>query len=80
MTVDGLLMLYSGPFLVGLAMITHVSRRMRGGVFCGCWLVAIGGLIMSIATGPLFHTMSLWALASYARSRSLSARVNPAGA
>ena len=36
--------------------------RLRG-VFYGWWLVGISGFVMVIATVPLFHAMSLWAVA-----------------
>jgi len=38
------------------------SPRLNN-VFYGWWLVAISGFTMSIATVPLFHAMSLWAVA-----------------
>ena len=63
MTLSGLLIVAVGLFLVALAIIPQVSRRVGGGVFYGWWLVAISGFIMSIATVPLFHAMSLWAVA-----------------
>ena len=63
MTLSGLLIVAVGLFLMALAIIPEISRRMRGGVFYGWWLVAISGFIMVIATVPLFHAMSLWAVA-----------------
>ena len=63
MTVAGLLILISGFFILSLAIIPEVSRRMRGGVFYGWWLVAISGFVMVIGSVPLFHAMSLWAVA-----------------
>ena len=35
----------------------------RQGVFYGWWLVIITGLVMVIATVPLFHAMAVWAVA-----------------
>ena len=35
----------------------------RGGVFYGWWLVIITGIVMVIATVPLFHAMTVWAVA-----------------
>ena len=35
----------------------------RRGVFYGWWLVVITGLVMVIATVPLFHAMAVWAVA-----------------
>ena len=32
-------------------------------MFYGWWLVGISGFTMSVATVPLFHAMSLWAVA-----------------
>ena len=32
-------------------------------VFYGWWLVGLSGLIMVMATVPLFHAMSVWAVA-----------------
>ena len=63
MTLSGLLIVAVGLFLIALAIIPEISRRLRGGVFYGWWLVAISGFIMVIATVPLFHAMSLWAVA-----------------
>ncbi len=63
MTLSGLLIVAVGLFLLALAIIPEISRRMRGGIFYGWWLVAISGFIMVIATVPLFHAMSLWAVA-----------------
>ena len=39
-----------------------VHKRLQG-VFYGWWLVAISGLVMVMATVPLFHAMSVWAVA-----------------
>ena len=36
--------------------------KLRG-VFYGWWLVGISGLVMTLATVPLFHAMSVWAVA-----------------
>ena len=33
------------------------------GVFYGWWLVGISGFVMVITTVPLFHAMSVWAVA-----------------
>jgi len=63
MTVAGLFILIAGVFLVGLAIIPEITRRIRGGIFYGWLLVATSGFIMVIATVPLFHAMSLWAVA-----------------
>ncbi len=35
----------------------------KSGVFYGWWLVIITGLVMVIATVPLFHAMTVWAVA-----------------
>ena len=35
----------------------------RQGIFYGWWLVIITGLVMVIATVPLFHAMAVWAVA-----------------
>ena len=42
--------------------ISRFYRRLRG-VYYGWWLVAISGFVMVIATGPMFHAMSVWAVA-----------------
>ncbi len=63
MTLSGLLIVAVGLFLIALAIIPEISRRLRGGVFYGWWLVAISGFIMSISTVPLFHAMTLCAVA-----------------
>lgn len=39
------------------------ARQARGGIFYGWWLVIITGIVMIIATVPLFHAMSVWAVA-----------------
>lgn len=39
------------------------ARQPRGGIFYGWWLVIITGIVMIIATVPLFHAMSVWAVA-----------------
>ncbi len=41
---------------------TQQYGRLKG-VYYGWWLVAISGFVMVIATGPLFHAMSVWAVA-----------------
>ena len=45
--------------------MTRPHRRSSPGskVFYGWWLVGISGFTMSVATVPLFHAMSLWAVA-----------------
>ena len=63
MTLSGLLIVAAGVVLMTMAVAPEVGRRMRGGIFYGWWLVAISGFIMVIATVPLFHAMSLWAVA-----------------
>ena len=35
----------------------------RSGIFYGWWLVLITGIVMVIATVPLFHAMTVWAVA-----------------
>jgi len=39
------------------------AQRPAQGIYYGWWLVAISGFVMVIATVPLFHAMSLWAVA-----------------
>ena len=39
------------------------AQQNRGGIFYGWWLVIITGIVMIIATVPLFHAMSVWAVA-----------------
>ena len=46
--------------LVG--QVSDAPSKLRG-VFYGWWLVGISGLIMTIATVPLFHAMQIWAVA-----------------
>ena len=46
--------------------LTSQAEALRGrvrGVYYGWWMVAVSGFIMVIATVPLFHAMSLWAVA-----------------
>ncbi len=40
-----------------------LAGRGKGGIFYGWWLVIITGLVMVIATVPLFHAMAVWAVA-----------------
>ena len=40
-----------------------LGRMRPGNVFYGWWLVALGGFVMTIATVPMFHGMSVWAVA-----------------
>jgi len=63
MTLSGLLIVAVGIVLMTLAIAPEISRRMRGGVFYGWWLVAVSGFVMVIGSVPLFHAMSLWAVA-----------------
>lgn len=42
--------------------MTRVPGRLNG-VFYGWWLVGISGFVMVISTVPLFHAMSVWAVA-----------------
>ena len=39
------------------------ASRPAQGIFYGWWLVAISGFVMVISTVPLFHAMSVWAVA-----------------
>ncbi|PKB68686.1 MAG: hypothetical protein BZY81_01245 [SAR202 cluster bacterium Io17-Chloro-G4] len=39
------------------------APRQAQGIFYGWWLVAISGFVMVISTVPLFHAMSVWAVA-----------------
>lgn len=63
MTLSGLLIVAAGFVLITLAVTPEAGRRLRGGIFYGWWLVAISGFVMVVATVPLFHAMSLWAVA-----------------
>ncbi len=62
MTLTGLLIIASCFFLMILATTQAVTPRMRG-LFYGWWLVAVSGFVMVLATVPLFHAMSVWAVA-----------------
>ena len=48
MTLSGLLIVAVGIGLMTLAIAPEISRRMRGGIFYGWWLVAISGFVMEI--------------------------------
>ena len=63
MTFSGLLIVAVGVGLMMLAVVPELSRRLRGGFFYGWWLVVISGFVMVIGSVPLFHAMSLWAVA-----------------
>ena len=39
----------------------HASANRR--IFYGWWLVLVSGIVMVIATVPLFHAMTVWAVA-----------------
>ncbi len=45
-----------------IGRIAYLPGRLRG-VFYGWWLVAVAGFVMVTATVPLFHAMSVWAVA-----------------
>jgi sugar phosphate permease len=63
MTLSGLLIVAIGIGLMIVAVTPEINRRLQGGVFYGWWLVAISGFVMVIGSVPLFHAMSLWAVA-----------------
>ena len=44
------------------AQVGRTTRRVRG-VYYGWWLVALSGFIMTLATVPLYHAMSVWSVA-----------------
>ena len=45
-----------------VGQVASAPGKIRG-VFYGWWLVGASGLIMTIATVPLFHAMQIWAVA-----------------
>ncbi len=45
------------------AVADVAPQRPSQGIYYGWWLVAISGFVMVIATVPLFHAMSVWAVA-----------------
>ena len=57
------LWLARGGGVSGLRFPDIFGRRDGSGVFYGWWLVIITGLVMVIATVPLFHAMAVWAVA-----------------
>ena len=44
------------------AQVVRTTRRVKG-VYYGWWLVALSGFIMTLATVPLYHAMSVWSVA-----------------
>ncbi len=62
MITTGLLVLGSGLLLMAAAGTPEISRRLRG-VYYAWWLVGISSFVMVISTVPLFHAMSVWAVA-----------------
>ena len=44
------------------AQVGRTTRRVKG-VYYGWWLVALSGFIMTLATVPLYHAMSVWSVA-----------------
>ena len=44
------------------AQVDRTTRRVKG-VYYGWWLVALSGFIMTLATVPLYHAMSVWSVA-----------------
>ena len=63
MTVTGFAFLSFGFLLMFMAVVPGVAKKARGGIFYGWYLVAISGFVMVIATVPIFHAMSVWAVA-----------------
>ena len=60
MTVPALLMVALGVLLIIVAGTPTVSRRMKGGIFYGWWLVGIASIVMILSIVPFFHTMTAW--------------------
>ena len=59
MTSTGLLILASGFFIMAVASVPEVNRRMRG--MCYGWFMAgLGGLIMAVGTVPLWSGLPVW--------------------
>ena len=44
------------------AQVGRITRLVKG-VYYGWWLVALSGFIMTLATVPLYHAMSVWSVA-----------------
>ncbi len=44
------------------SQVDRTANRVRG-VFYGWWLVAISGCVMTLATVPLYHAMTVWSVA-----------------
>lgn len=62
MVLTGLLILGSGLFLLTAAGVPEVRHRSQG-MFYGWWLAAIAGFVMIITSVPIFHAMTVWAVA-----------------
>ena len=60
MTFAGLFIMASGLFLMTLAGVPVVQRRIRDGIFYGRWLVGLSALVMILGIVPLFHGMTAW--------------------
>ncbi len=60
MAFAGLLIIVSGFFLITLAGIPTVSRRIKGGIFYGWWLTGVAALVLVIGTVPIFQGMPAW--------------------
>ena len=48
---------------VGIREPEQSAASSSQGVFYGWWLVLISGMVMILATVPLFHAMTVWAVA-----------------
>ena len=60
MTVSGLVIIVLGAFLITLAAIPTVSRRLQGGIFYGWWLVGIASIVIILSMVPFFNGMTAW--------------------
>ena len=62
MTLTGLLLLSSGFFLMTLASIPTINRRL-GGLFYGWKLVGFALLVNALVGGPLWNGVGVWVTA-----------------
>ena len=59
MTAAGLLVLASGFMLMAIAGVPEAARRVRG-IFYGWLMAALGALIVSLGSTPLWHGLPVW--------------------
>lgn len=60
MTIPALFVTGLGVLLIIVAFVPAFSRRTKGGIFYGWWLVGIAAIVMILSVVPFFHSMTAW--------------------